>query len=329
MVNLDDIERAAGRVRGLVRRTPTVRVAPLRVERPYDVYAKLECLQVTGSFKPRGALNKLLSLDRREVGRGVVTASGGNHGLGVAYAARHLGVPATVFVPERASAARRARLADWGAEVVVHGRDWDDSYAAARDLAERGGLPLVHAFDDPAIAAGQGTVGVELLADAGAELDAVIVPVGGGGLLTGVATAVKAARPGARVVGVEPEGAAGLTASLAAGRVVELASVDTIADTLAPRRAGELALEAARRHVDDVVLVSDDELRRAMRAWWDELNLLVEPAGAASLAALLSGRAGVEPGARVGLVVSGANLGVEPAIGQFEPAARISQQGTQ
>src|SRR5262245_49013447 len=248
-------------------------------------------MQVTGSFKPRGAVNKILSLERRDVERGIVTASGGNHGLGVAYAARHLGVPATVFVPERASAARRDRLARWGAEVVVHGQDWDDSYHASLEFAERKGLPTVHAFNDPHIIAGQGTVGLELLADAGMDLDAVIVRIGGGGLIAGVATCVKQSRPGVRVVGVEPVGSPTMTASLDAGRVVELEKVDSIADTLSPRRTGELNLEAARRFVDDVVLVTDDQMLDAMRVLWDELNLLVEPSGAASLAALLTGRA--------------------------------------
>jgi threonine dehydratase len=319
MVEIDDIQRAAERIHGLVRRTPTVRLAPLRVARPFEIYAKLESLQVTGSFKPRGAVNKILALERQEVERGIVTASGGNHGLGVAYAARHLGVPATVFVPERASAARRDRLARWGAEVVVHGKDWDDSYRASLEFAERKGLPAVHAFNDPHIIAGQGTVGLELLADAGMDLDAVIVPVGGGGLIAGVATSVKQSRPGVRVVGVEPVGSPTLSASLEAGRVVELEKVDSIADTLSPRRTGELNLEAARRFVDDVVLVTDDQMLDAMRVLWDELNLLVEPSGAASLAALLTGRAGIEAGARLGIVVSGANLDAGPAIAQFQP----------
>ena len=319
MVGIDDIQRAAERVHGLVRRTPTVRLAPLRVARPFEIYAKLESMQVTGSFKPRGAINKILALQRREVERGIVTASGGNHGLGVAYAARHLGVPATVFVPERASAARRDRLARWGAEVVVHGKDWDDSYCASLEFAERKGLPAVHAFNDPHIIAGQGTVGLELLADAGTDLDAVIVPIGGGGLIAGVATCIKQSRPGVRVVGVEPVGSATMTASLEAGRVVELEKVDSIADTLSPRRTGELNLEAARRFVDDVVLVTDDQMLDAMRVLWDELNLLVEPSGAASLAALLTGRAGIEAGARLGIVVSGANLDAGPAIAQFQP----------
>jgi threonine dehydratase len=319
IVDLDDIERAAERIRGLVRRTPTVHLAPLRVARPFDVWAKLECLQVTGSFKPRGATNKVLSLDRREAERGVVAASGGNFGLGVAYAARHLGVPATIFVPERASAARRERLARWGAEVVVYGRDWDDSYRESLEFAERERRPTLHAFDDPHVIAGQGTAGLELLADAGTDLDVVIVPIGGGGLLAGIATAVKRLRPNVRVVGVEPTGSPTMTASLEAGRVVELERVDSIADTLSPRRAGDLTFEATRRFVDEVVLVTDDQLRAAMRAYWDELNLLVEPAGAAALAALVSGAARVEPGSRVAVVASGANLDAEPAIAQFDP----------
>jgi threonine dehydratase len=169
------------------------------------------------------------------------------------------------------------------------------------------------------VIAGQGTAGLELLADAGTDLDVVIVPIGGGGLLAGIATAVKRLRPKVRVVGVEPTGSPTMTASLEAGRVVELERVDSIADTLSPRRAGDLTFEATRRFVDEVVLVTDDQLRDAMRAYWDELNLLVEPAGAAALAALVSGAARVEPGSRVAVVASGANLDAEPAIAQFDP----------
>lgn len=319
MVTLEEIARAAERIHGLLRRTPTVRVAPLRVARPYEVHAKLENLQVTGSFKPRGAVNTALSLDRSAVERGIVTASGGNHGLGVAYAARHLGVPATVFVSERASHARRERLARWGAEVVVHGRDWDDAYAAAKALAERDGLAIIHPFDDPNVIAGQATAGAELLADADADLDAVVVPVGGGGLLGGVATFVKRSSPGIRVIGVEPTGAPSMKASLDAGRLVELPSVDSIADTLSPRSVGPNTLAAAREFVDEIVLVDDDAMRRAMRTLWDELNLLVEPSGAAALAALFEGATGIEPGARVGIIVSGGNLDAEPSIAQFDP----------
>ncbi len=319
MVTLEEISRAAERIHGLLRRTPTVRVAPLRVAQPYDVYAKLENLQVTGSFKPRGAVNTALSLDRSAIERGIVTASGGNHGLGVAYAARHLGVPATVFVSERASGARKDRLTRWGAEVVVHGRDWDDAYAAATALAERDGLAIIHPFDDPNVIAGQATAGAELLADAGVDLDAIVVPVGGGGLLGGVATLVKRSNLKIRVIGVEPTGAPSMKASLDAGRLVELPSVDSIADTLSPRSVGPNTLAAAREFVDEIVLVDDDAMRRAMRTLWDELNLLVEPSGAAALAALVEGAAGIEPGARVGIVVSGGNLDAEPSIAQFEP----------
>lgn len=321
LVTLRDIQIASSRISDRIRRTPTVSFAPLRNPLPYEVLLKLENLQVTGSFKPRGALNKILSLEPEILNCGIITASGGNHGLGVAYAAWLLGVPATVYVPERANQARRDRLARWGATVIVHGRDWDDAYAAAVIDAEQTGRCLVHPFNDPSVIAGQGTVGIELLADSG-PLDAVIVPIGGGGLISGMAMYVKEQSPHTVVIGVEPTGAASMTASLQAQHIVELPEIRSIADTLSPRRVGELTLEAARRYVDRVVLVDDDALVRAMRVLWNEFNLLVEPSGAAALAVLLEDKVDLPHGARVGIVVSGGNIDTGPALAQFESVAR-------
>jgi threonine dehydratase len=317
MVTLQEIEAAHARVGDRIRRTPTVRFAPLRDPLPYDVRLKLENLQVTGSFKPRGALNKVLSLAPEVTARGIITASGGNHGLGVAYAAWLLKVPVTVYVPEKANQARRDRLARWGATVVVEGRDWDDAYAAALVEAERTGRCLVHPFDDPLVIAGQGTAAAELLADSGEPLDAVIVPIGGGGLMSGIAIYIKERSPRTIVIGVEPTGAASMTASVQARSVVELPEVRSIADTLSPRRVGELTLEATLRYVDRIVLLDDEALTRAMRVLWNEFNLLVEPSGASSLAVLLEDKAELPHGARVGVVVSGGNLDAGPALAQF------------
>src|SRR5262245_29911621 len=222
MITLAEIEDARKRIGTSLRRTPTESFAPLRDEIRNHVSLKLENLQVTGSFKPRGALNKILSLPPDARRHGLITASGGNHGLGVAYAGRLLGIPATVFLPESASAVRRERLLRWGATIVVSGRDWDDAYAAATLQAESTGQALIHPFNDPMVCAGQGTVALELLEDCAEQLDAVVVPIGGGGLLAGVAACVKQKNPAIQVIGVEPTEAASMTISLQAGRVVEL-----------------------------------------------------------------------------------------------------------
>jgi threonine dehydratase len=317
MITLEDIATAHLHIRDLVRRTPTVRFSPLRESLSYEVWLKLENQQVTGSFKPRGALNCVRSLDPETLRRGLLTASGGNHGLGVAYAAKLAAVPVTVYVPEKANQARRNRLSRWGAEVIVHGRDWDDAYAAAAEDSRQTGRYLIHPFNDPCVMAGQGTVGLELLSDCGTSLDAVVVAIGGGGLISGIAAAVKESSPNTSVVGVEPRGAASMTAALEAGRVVELKEVRSIADTLSPRRVGDLTLETARRYVDQIVLIDDAAMCRAMQLLWNEFNLLVEPSGAAALAVLLEDTSRITPGSRVGVVVSGGNIDAGPVLDQF------------
>jgi threonine dehydratase len=302
---LSEIESARSRIAGHVRVTPVLAWEPPEIAA--KVTLKLEFLQVGGSFKARGACNRLLGEDPAVLARGVVTASGGNHGLGVAYAASRVGAPATVFLPETAPIATEQRLAAYGAKSVRGGRAWDDAWRAALAYADREGALAVHPFEDPAVMAGQGTVGLEL-AEQAPDLDAVLVAVGGGGLIAGVASALHARSPSLRVIGVEPEGAPSMKRSLEAGRVVELDEVRTIAGTLAPRAIGPNTLSVAAAEVAEVVLVSDDELRAAMRRLWEDLRILVEPAGAAAVAALLSGRAPTLGARRVGVLVCGANL---------------------
>ncbi len=318
MITIKEIQAASLRIHGKVRRTPSLPFSPLRQTLPYEIWLKLENLQVTGSFKPRGALNKILALEPQTIERGVLTASGGNHGLGVAYAASLMRVPATVFVPEKANQARRDRLARWGAQVIVHGRDWDDAYALAVEESERSNQILVHPFNDPLVIAGQGTVGIEFLRESDVRFDAIVLGIGGGGLIAGVAIAVKTESPETRVIGVEPTGAASMSASLDAGRIVELPEVRSIADTLSPRRVGELTLAAVQRYVDEIVLIDDGAMCKAMRMLWNEINLLVEPSAAAPLAAVLEGRVDLPHGARVGLVVSGGNIDANPALAPYE-----------
>lgn len=307
LVGLDEIRAAALRIRGAVRRTPLIEVQPVLnpAANAGTLSLKLECLQVTGSFKARGATSKLKSLGPAELARGLVTASGGNHGLGVAYAGWLAGVPARIYLPTTTGKAKAEKLARWGAEVITHGAVWDESNRAALAAAAAEGLAYVHPFADRAVIAGQGTIGLELLEDDGA-LDTVLVAIGGGGLISGVAAAVKELKPGIKVIGVEPTGAATLYESVKAGRIVELAEIRTAAVTLAPKRSEPIALAHVRRYVDDIVLVEDAEMRAAAEWLWFELGLAVELSAAAAIAALRNHRYEPRDGERVSVIVCGA-----------------------
>jgi threonine dehydratase len=305
MVDLTAVETARQRLAGHVRRTPLIAaecfLEPVSAAR---LTLKLESLQVTGSFKARGAAHKVLTLSRDDVARGLVTASGGNHGLGVAYAGRRAGAPVTIYLPGNTPPAKAEKLERWGARVVWHGSVWDEADAAARESAVRDGLTYVHPFADPAVIAGQGTIGLEILEDDPTP-DLLLVAIGGGGLIAGVATAVKALSPSVRVIGVEPTGAPTLFESLRAGRIVELERISTAASSLAPRRSAELNFDIIRRTVDDIVLVKDHEMRAAARWLWFELGIAAELSGAAAFAALLAGRVHAE-GRSVCALVCGA-----------------------
>jgi threonine dehydratase len=302
-----EIWAAAERIRGLVRRTPLLAAAPTRelAEAAIGLSLKLEALQVTGSFKPRGAVNALLALPPARLQRGIVTASGGNHGLAVAYAGWAAGAPARIFLPRSVAPDKLAKFARWEAHVVVSGEAWDDSNRAALKHAEAEGSAYIHPFADPNVIAGQGTVALEILADA-PELDTLVVAVGGGGLISGVGIAAKALKPDIRVIGVEPAGAPTLHRSLAAGRLVELTSLDTAAVTLAPRRSEPLNFSIIRETVERVVLVDDAEMRAAARWLWNELGIAAELSGAAAVAALLGGHYRPTAGERVCAIVCGA-----------------------
>jgi threonine dehydratase len=290
-----DVERAAGRIAPFVRRTPVLRAE--LAGRP--VWLKLEHLQVTGSFKARGATNAVRSLDPAPAE--VVAASGGNHGLGVAFAAATLGARATVVVPETVPEEKARRLVALDASVVRHGAEYAEAEAHARALAADRGAPFLHAFADPAVIAGQGTVGLEVEQDV-PECDAVLVAVGGGGLIAGIATAL--AGSGRRVVGVEPTGIPTLHAALAAGHPVDVAVASVAASALGARTTAPLNLAIAAQAVERVVLVPDDALLAARDLLWDACRLAVEPAGAAGLAALLTGAVEAE---RPCVVLCGAN----------------------
>ncbi|MCA8928565.1 MAG: pyridoxal-phosphate dependent enzyme [Alphaproteobacteria bacterium] len=290
-VDLAMIEAAAQRIRGRVRETPVLDPQPMRgpVLDAGRLLLKLECLQVTGSFKARGASNKLATLDANARRRGLVTASGGNHGLAVAYAAASAGVPAAIFVPESTPAAKVQKLRQWGAEVTVTGRVWDEAQEAALAAQQARGLAYVHPFADPEVIAGQGTLGLEILRQV-PHADTLVVAIGGGGLIAGIAAAAKAIRPGIRIVGVEPTGAPTLYESLKAGALVTLDAIETASGSLAPRRSMPINLDLIAAHVDRMVLVTDEEMRRAAEWLWFETGVAAELAGAASLAALMTGR---------------------------------------
>jgi threonine dehydratase len=304
---IDEIRAAAGRMRGYVRRTPLLAAAPIKEspELAGGLRLKLEALQVTGSFKARGAINAVFGLPPEQLRRGIVTASGGNHGLAVAYAGWATEAPATIFLPRSVAADKVAKLDEWGAHVVMAGNVWDDSNQAALQHAEAGGLAYIHPFADPEVIAGQGTIAIEIL-DEAPDLDTLLVAIGGGGLVSGVAIAAKSLKPAIRIVGVEPVGAPTLHDSLAAGRVVELTSLDTAAVTLAPRRSEPTNFAIIREAVERILLVEDAEMRAAARWLWREIGIAAELSGAAAVAALLSGRYRPAAGEKICAIVCGA-----------------------
>ena len=296
---ISDVEQA---IRPHIRRTPVVELDGSDFGlRPFPLTLKLELMQHSGSFKARGAFANLLL--RPIPPSGVVAASGGNHGAAVAFAAMKLGVPARIFVPTCASAAKVDRIRSYGATLVIVGERYADALAASESWAAESGAMPVHAFDQAETILGQATVGLELEAQA-PDLDTIITAVGGGGLVSGLAAWYGGRR---KVVGVEPELAPTLTQALAAGRPVDADAGGIAADSLAPRRVGEHVFPIAQSHVTEVVLVTDGSIRNAQDALWSTARVVAEPGGAAALAAVLSGRYRPEYGERVGIVVSGGN----------------------
>ena len=306
-INREGIAAIHRLIRPHIRRTPVVEVdgGDLGLAVPVRLVLKLELLQHAGSFKPRGAFANLLA--RPVPPAGVVAASGGNHGAAVAFAAQRLGVPATVFVPSVASPVKVAQIRSYGAELVVEGDRYADALAASERRLAASGAMAVHAYDQVETLLGAGSLGAELEAQA-PEADSGLIAVGGGGLLGGVAAWYAGAvgrKP--RLIGVEPELSPTLTRALAAGRPVDAEAGGIAADSLAPRRVGELMFPLAREHVDQVVLVSDDAIRAAQEALWRGLRIVAEPGGAASFAALLSGAYRPREGECVVVVICGGN----------------------
>ena len=296
------IEQAAARIAPHVRRTPLIDLAAGTFEGiAHPLTLKLECLQVTASFKPRGAFNRMLSAV--VPASGVIAASGGNHGIAVAHAARTLGHRAEIFVPEVISPAKVARLKELGAAVNIVGKVYADALAASQKRAAETGALVLHAYDQPEILAGQGTVAREFEEQA-AGLDTVIVAVGGGGLIGGMAAWYRGAT---KLIAVEPRTSRALDAALQEGRPVDVDVSGVAADSLGARRIGALMFPLARRFVERIVLVDDAEIVAAQKALWRAVRIVAEPGGAAAMAAVLSGRYAPAPGERVGVLVCGAN----------------------
>jgi threonine dehydratase len=304
-----DIEAARDRIAGAVVRTPTVPALGLGDRVRPGLHLKLENLQRTGSFKDRGALNRLLALSAEERARGIVTASAGNHAQAVAYHGARLGMPVHVVMPEHTPLIKVLNTRRFGADVRFHGATLSDAMVEARRMESEEGYVLVHAFDDDRVIAGQGTIGLELLEQL-PELTAVVVPIGGGGLISGIATAIKGHRPEVRVLGVEAAAAASALASRRAGKLVGIESSETIADGIAVKRLGERTFPIIERHVDDIVAVSEDEIAHAVHLLLERQKLVVEGAGAVPLAAILSGRLPLDASDVTVMVLSGGNIDV-------------------
>ncbi len=306
MITIEDVREAAKRLEEVIQETPLYRSEVFSKESGQAVYIKPENLQVTGAFKIRGAYNKIARLGQEERARGLIASSAGNHAQGVAYAAQLLGVKAVIVMPKPTPLIKVQATRRYGAEVVLHGDIYDEAYEEARRLEAEKGYIFVHPFDDWDVIAGQGTIGLEILREL-PDCDAILVPVGGGGLISGIAVAAKALSPKVRIIGVEPEGALTLKTSLAAGKVTRLDSVKTIAEGVAVRTAGERTFETVSALVDDIIPVSDYDLQESFLLLLERHKQVAENAGVLSLAAL---KKLPEKGMKVVSLVSGGNIDV-------------------
>jgi len=309
MVKLSDVHAARGRIRAGIVQTPCKPSQAFRDEVPCHLFWKFENLQRTGSFKDRGALNKLLLLSAEEKDRGVVTASAGNHAQALAYHASRLGVAATVVMPEFTPLIKVANTRGFGARVIQTGATLSDGFKEVHRLVEEEGLTLVHPFDDEAVIAGQGTIGLEL-AEQVEELGTVVVPIGGGGIISGIAVAIKTLKPSVRVVGVEAEAAASARASREAGGIVAIESAETLADGIAVKRIGERTYPLIQEYVDDIVTVGEEEIATAILRLLEREKTVVEGAGAVPLAALMTGKIPLKADERVVGILCGGNIDV-------------------
>jgi threonine dehydratase len=307
MIEVDDVHAAARRLEGVTHRTPVLSSRTLDELVGARVLIKAETFQRGGAFKLRGAYNRICSIPQAERHRGLMAFSSGNHAQGVAIAAAELGIEATILMPTDTPAAKLAATRGYGAKVITYDRFSEDREMIGRGLAQSRGLTLVHPFDDELVMAGQGTAALELI-DEVHDLDLMLVPVGGGGLLAGTATVVSGLLPQARTFGVEPELGNDHARSFAAGERVRIPVPHTIADALTSPAPGELTFDVNRKRAHGVVTVTDAQLVAAMRFAFERLKLVLEPSGGAALAAVMAARVSYEPGARIGLILSGGNV---------------------
>ncbi len=310
MISLSDIEEAHRRISDAVYRTPCPKSEHFtQLSGAQAVFFKLENLQRTGSFKERGALNKMLTLTAEERGRGVIAASAGNHAQGVAYHAGRLGISATIVMPERTPLIKVTSTREYGARVILTGDNYDEAYAHAKTIEQAEKRVFIHPFNDPLVMAGQGTIGLELLEQC-PSLDVVVVPIGGGGLISGVACAMKECNPRVRVVGVQTKAVPSMKASFEAGRLVELPAASTLADGISVKRPGELTFQVVQKYVDEIVTVDDEEIANAILLLLEREKSVAEGAAAVTLAALINGKISNVAGKKVALLLSGGNIDV-------------------
>lgn len=311
MLELHDILAAQQVIKGKLHRTPMFTSKAFGAWTETDLYLKAELFQKTGSFKPRGVLNKVNSLSSEERAKGLIGVSAGNHAQAVAYVAQIEKIHATLVMPEKAVKSKVDGTRSYGAEVVLHG-GMKDIFPKAEELIEERGLTFIHPFDDWKIMAGQGTVGLEILEDV-PDVEAVVVPIGGAGLFSGIASAIKLQKPAVRVYGVEPVGAAALFHSLDAGHPIKLDKIETMADGLAAPFAGENTYKVVKNYVEEIILVEEEEIQSAWRHILERCKIWTEPAGAAGIAALLSGKLKLPSGTKTVCVLSGGNFDLDRA----------------
>ncbi len=302
----EDILWARQVIAPYIRKTPMIQANAALKPLPHpQVHLKLDNLQVTGSFKARGALTRLLSMDKKELKKGVITASGGNHGIAVAYAAKQVGAPATIYVPESINPEKRRYMNEWGGKTITAGPIFHEALMRARKESKERDIPFVHTFADRQVICGQGTLGLEILEDL-PDVDVLVIAVGGGGLIGGISIAAHAIKSNLRIIGVEPTGAATLYTSLMEGKIVKLPSVNTKAGTLSMSRTAPLNFSIIRQHVEEIVLVTDDQMKMAAKWLWFEMGIAAELSGAASVAALMFNKIKLAPHEKVCALICGA-----------------------
>ena len=312
-VNLEDIKAASNRLKHYVRHTPLLRGEKFDEVINCEVYLKPECLQITGSFKLRGATNKMLTLTDEEKAKGIIASSSGNHAQGVAYSANKFGIEATLVLPENAPLTKIEETKTLGAKVVLHGFDSIQRYKKLYEIMDEKGYTLIHSYDDPKLIAGQGTVGYEVMEDI-KDLDVIVIPLGGGGLLAGIAVAVKEINPNVRVIGIEPEAIPRYSESRKLGKPVEVEMKDTIADGLMITKTGENTYPIIEKYVDEVITVSDEYIYKALYEVVFKAKLVVEPSAVIGIAAAIAGKIKYKNNDKICFVLSGGNIDPERLV---------------